>query len=59
MLKKKDKIGTLTTKTEKIGENRKQAKRRRNYFAEWHVAWLAERHSNAECNIMKWRKEIN
>ena len=53
--KKKHKIGTLTTKWEKIGENRKQAKRRRNYFEDWHVAW--RRHNYAECNIMKCRKE--
>ena len=33
--------------------------KRRNEFAEWHVAWLAEWHNYAECKIWKMRKEIN
>ena len=27
--------------------------KRRNEFAEWHVAWLGERHNYAECNICR------
>ena len=30
-----------------------------NEFAEWHVAWLAEWHNYADCNISEWLKEIN
>ena len=40
----------------KLGEDK-----RRNEFAEWHVAWLAERHNYAECNIcrMTGRNKLN
>ena len=39
-----------------IGEGK-----RRNEFAEWHVAWLAEWHSYAECDIsrMTQRNKLN
>ena len=35
--------------------------KRRNEFAEWHVAWLAERHNYAEFNLWKMaqRNKLN
>ena len=35
--------------------------KRRHEFAEWHVAWLAEWHNYAECNILRMtqRNKLN
>ena len=43
-----------STNTSEFGEGK-----RGNEFAEWHVAWLAERHYYAEFNLCRMTKKIN
>ena len=33
--------------------------KRGNEFAEWHVAWLGQRHYYAECNLCRMTKKNN
>ena len=42
-----------STNTSEFGEDK-----RGNEFAEWHVAWLAEWHYFAECNLRRMAKKI-
>ena len=44
---------SVSLAVEILGKNDNGEGKRRNEFAEWHVAWLAEGHNYGECKIWK------